>query len=564
MSKRIHLNIGGMTCINCQNKIENGLKYTEEVTEAAVSFSKGTADVEYDEKRISKDDIIKVIENLDYEVISPDKSTSFDLVTSVSILVIIVALYYMLQSLGILNRLVPASLADTGMGYGMLFVIGLITSVHCIAMCGGIGLSQSLPKKEDLSGNVSKLRTFVPSLAYNLGRVCSYTVIGFVLGLIGMIIGGGSDVGISSLLQGLLKIIAGLFMVVMGINMLGIFPWLRKFTIHTPKWVAKVIGKKRRAGSTPFAVGLLNGLMPCGPLQSMWIVALATGNPFAGALSMLLFSLGTVPLMLGLGSIVSLLGKRFTDQVMRVGAILVVVLGLSMLSQGGALSGWLPSELLLYLIVACAIAGVLISLPNRKRWMRYAAYAASLVVVLGAFALWNVNQTTEKRAEGEVQMVDGVQIVHSTLSSGSYPDITVRVGIPVRWTIEAPEGSINGCNYRMLIQDYGIEHTFDSEENVIEFIPEKAGTVRYSCWMGMIHGNIYVADDTGVIATENISRDTAPATSCCDISADYADGYSCCDSPIGVLGEYSDQNIPTDDSEIDSFEDEGTGVSCCD
>ena len=95
----------------------------------------------------------------------------------------------------------------------------------------------------------------------------------------------------------------------------------------------------------------------------MWIVALATGNPFAGAMSMFLVRLGTVPLMLGLGSIVSLLGKKFTDQVIRVGAILVVVLGLSMLSQGGALSGWLPSELLLYLIVAFAAAGVLISLP---------------------------------------------------------------------------------------------------------------------------------------------------------------------------------------------------------
>ena len=563
MSKRIHLNVGGMTCINCQVKIENGLNAAEGVMEASVSFSKGTADILYDESRISKENIIKVIEDLDYEVLSPNSATSFDPVSSVSILVIIVALYYMLQSLGILNRLAPKSLADTGMGYGMLFVVGLITSVHCIAMCGGIGLSQSLPKKENLSDNAGKLQAFVPSLAYNLGRVCSYTVIGFVLGLIGMIIGGGSDVGISSLLQGLLKIIAGIFMVVMGINMLGIFPWLRKFTIYTPKAISKVLRKKKSDAKAPFAIGLLNGLMPCGPLQSMWIVALATGNPFAGAMSMFLFSLGTVPLMLGLGSIVSLLGKKFTDQVMRVGAILVVVLGLSMLSQGGALSGWLPSELLLYLIVAFAAAGVLISLPNRKRWMRYAAYAASIIVIFGAYALWNVNGTAGKSAEGEAQIVDGVQIVHSTLSSGSYPDITVQEGIPVRWTIEAPEGSINGCNYRMLIQDYGVEHAFDSGENVIDFIPEKAGTVRYSCWMGMIHGNICVTDDADVITTENISRDTAPATSCCDISTDYADGYSCCDSPIGVLGEYSDQNIPTDDSEIDSFEDEGTGVSCC-
>ncbi len=67
----------------------------------------------------------------------------------------------------------------------------------------------------------------------------------------------------------------------------------------------------------------------------------------------------------------------------------------------------------------------------------------------------------------------------------------------------------------MFIQDYGIEHTFDSGENVIEFIPEKAGTVRYSCWMGMIHGNIYVVDDDGTITTENISSDADALVSSC-------------------------------------------------
>lgn len=73
--------------------------------------------------------------------------------------------------------------------------------------------------------------------------------------------------------------------------------------------------------------------MPCGPLQSMQVVALASGNPMTGALSMFCFSLGTVPLMLGFGSAVSILGKRFTRQVLKVGAILVVVMGLSMMVQ---------------------------------------------------------------------------------------------------------------------------------------------------------------------------------------------------------------------------------------
>ena len=500
MNKKIHMNIGGMTCINCQERIEHGLHATKGVIEASVSFSKGTADVLYEDSQISREEIVKVIEDLDYEVLSPHEAASFNLIGTFSILVIIVSLYYVLQSLGILNRLVPKSLADAGMGYGMLFVIGLITSVHCIAMCGGIGLTQSLPRKEASRSDVGRAQTFLPSLFYNLGRVCAYTVIGFILGLSGMIIGGGSEVGISPLLQGLLKIIAGLFMVIMGTNLSGIFPGLRKFTIHTPMAIAKVLGKKRRDARAPFAIGLLNGLMPCGPLQSMWIVALATGNPLAGALSMFLFSLGTVPLMLGLGGVVSLLGKKFTEQVMKVGAILVIVLGLSMLSQGGALSGWPPSDLLLYLIIACSVAGVILSLPKGKPWTRYAAYAASLAVIALAFVLWHVQEGAGERrnsGSGRAQVVDEVQLVSSTLFPGSYPDITVQKGIPVRWTIEAPEGSINGCNSRMMIRDYGIEHTFDQGENVIEFVPEKAGTVRYSCWMGMIHGNIYVVDDSG-------------------------------------------------------------------
>ena len=523
-----------MTCINCQNRIENGLNSTDGVLQASVSYPKGTADVEYDENIISRERIVSVIENLDYEVLAPDSAASFDPLSAVSILAIIAALYYMLQSLGILNRLIPKSLADTGMGYGMLFVIGLITSVHCIAMCGGIGLSQSLPNRTGSpeSGN-SGLQVFLPSLAYNMGRVCSYTAIGFVFGLVGMIIGGGSDVGISSLLQGLLKMIAGLFMIVMGLNMLGIFPRLRRFAIPVPKGITKKLGTKRRTASRPFAIGLLNGLMPCGPLQSMWIVALATANPFAGALSMFLFSLGTVPLMLGLGSVVSLLGKKFANQVMRAGAILVVVLGLSMLSQGGSLSGWLPPDLLFYLVIAFSAAGVLISLPNRKRWMRYAAFAASLAVVVGAFALWNGNAAAsgdQGRIEGKAQLADGVQVVRSTLAPGAYPDITVQKGVPVRWTIEAPEGSINGCNYRMLIQDYKLEHTFSSGENVIEFIPDQSGTVRYSCWMGMIHGNIYVLDDSEGPAPESTGSEAVVyAPSCCGVpAADSGAAASCC------------------------------------
>ena len=102
-------------------------------------------------------------------------------------------------------------------------------------------------------------------------------------------------------------------MVVMGVNMLGIFPGLRRLAVHIPNFNKKTKQKSGRKPRTPFFIGLCNGLMPCGPLQSMQVVALVSGNPLAGALSMLCFSLGTVPLMLGFGSAVSMLGKAGSE-----------------------------------------------------------------------------------------------------------------------------------------------------------------------------------------------------------------------------------------------------------
>ncbi len=501
MDKTIRLHIGGMTCVNCQNKIEKTLNHTEGVINAIVSYNNATADIVYNEEAISLKEIITAIENLGYEVIRRKKTAGSNIANTVCMLVIIVSLYVMLQSMGILNLLVPSQLADTKMGYGMLFVIGLITSVHCIAMCGGINLSQCIPQvTQGEADNTSKMATFCPALAYNMGRVLSYTAVGFVLGLVGFLMGGGTDVGFSILLQGILKIIAGLFMVIMGINMLGLFPWLRKFTIRMPKSLVRKVGNQKAKAPRPFLVGILNGFMPCGPLQSMWIVALAAGNPFAGALSMFLFSLGTVPFMLGLGSIVSVLGRRFTDQVMRIGAVLVIVLGLAMLSQGGSLSGWISPDLLLVLIIAFCIVGVLFSIPVENRAVKSLVKAAFPVIVVGAYALWIFQGTlvqNSSAAENNAEVVDGVQVVSSTLQAGRYPNITVQAGVPVKWVIDAPDGSINGCNNRILISDYGIEYTFHTGENVIEFTPVNVGTVRYSCWMGMIRGNIFVMDGTG-------------------------------------------------------------------
>lgn len=87
---------------------------------------------------------------------------------------------------------------------------------------------------------------FIPAFAYNVGRVVSYTAIGLILGFMGMFLGRGSAGGISPFFQGILKLIAGVFMVIMGINMLDLFPGLKKFNLRMPKFFAAAVGRQKR------------------------------------------------------------------------------------------------------------------------------------------------------------------------------------------------------------------------------------------------------------------------------------------------------------------------------
>ena len=477
--ERRQLYIDGMTCINCQKKIENCLRKRVEIKEAIVSYETGTAEILYDANKITLQEILRMINDLGYDAKSEAGARKDVILRAVKELAVILVVFLFLQHFGILNRLAPDSLADASMSYGMLLVIGVVTSVHCIAMCGGINLSQTLQK--EVSKDISR-KMFKNTLMYNMGRVVSYTVIGGVLGAIGGLAGIGDGLQPSSLLQGSLKLFAGIIMIIMGVNMLGIFQGIRgclknyssrphktskryiKGSIHLHSQIqAPFLHKKlipffheKISGgrNTPFIIGICNGFMPCGPLQSMQIVALASGNMFTGAFSMFCFSLGTVPLMLGFGSVVSALGKHFTRQVLRVGAMLVVVMGLSMMMQGTSLSG-----------LDTKVASIFSTKEDSQMQSD------------------NANIAVEK---------NGVQYVSSTLESGQYPDITVKAGEPVEWIINASEKNINGCNYKIILQDFNQEHTFESGKNVIKFTPEKEGTYTYSCWMGMITGKIYV------------------------------------------------------------------------
>ena len=162
-----------------------------------------------------------------------------------------------------------------------------------------------------------------------------------------------------------------------------------------------------------------------------------------GALSMLCFSLGTVPLMLGFGLLGGRLNQRFTKPMRLVSGALILVMGTAMLSNGAALAG--------------------VRLPD----------------------LYD-------RAADISAAEDGVQLVRSELEWRSYPDITVRAGTTVRWVIHAEENKITGCNNEMVIPALDLRVPLHAGDNVVEFTVNEPGVIPYTCWMGMLRGFITV------------------------------------------------------------------------
>lgn len=443
---KIVIKIKGMSCSGCELKIENALGKVDGVKRVKASFAASTATVEYDPAIVNPDQLAGVIQRLGYEVDSNDKAKpqSFTINQFLGIGIVIFAIYFMVKSTAGFN-FIPQ--VDQSFGYGMLFVVGLLTSLHCIAMCGGINLSQCINQQEE--GRVSKLAELKPSLLYNTGRVISYTLIGGAAGAL------GSVVTFSGTAKGIVSIGAGLFMVVIGLKMLDLFPWLRKFNINTPKFLGRKISNNR-SKLGPFYVGLLNGLMPCGPLQTMQIYALGTGNPLAGAASMFFFSLGTVPLMFGFGAVSSLLSSKFNQRMLKISGALIIVLGLTMVSRGLSISG-----------IAVPLSG---------------------------------NAGSIAKIEGEVQ------VVTSKLESGRYYPIVVQKGKPVRWIIQARAEDLNGCNNPLTIPSLGITKELKPGENIIEFIPEQEGKIVYTCWMGMISSYIKVVPDLNAVSETELNE----------------------------------------------------------
>jgi sulfite exporter TauE/SafE len=234
------------------------------------------------------------------------------------------------------------------------FITGLTTGgLSCLAVQGGL-LASSLGRQleQDMlnktpaqrhrqrtktTSQKPKLQTALPISLFLVTKLVAYTLLGFLLGLL------GSVLTLNTTMRAILLIAIGIFMIGNALRMLNVHPIFRYFVIAPPRFITRYIRRKAKHGTeliTPLFLGALTVLIPCGVTQAMMAVALATGNPFQGAGLMFAFILGTSPVFFVVAFLTTQLGSRLEGHFIRFVAIVLLVLGLVSVNNGLSLAGY--------------------------------------------------------------------------------------------------------------------------------------------------------------------------------------------------------------------------------
>lgn len=216
---------------------------------------------------------------------------------------------------------------STEFGYTLAFASGVFGAFHCLGMCSGIAAGYFIGHGWE--------RRLLPQLYYHGTRILMYTVFGVAGAVIGRVLVQSGLIGKG---QGILMMIAGVLIVLIGLGVLGVLPWLRQGAGRSgqpDQRGARVVRLQMfRRRWTPVVAGLLNGLVPCSLVFSVAVKAVASADPIRAGLLMAAFGLGTLPTMAAVSVLGAVVGSRARGIAARLAGISVVALGLWTLYEG--------------------------------------------------------------------------------------------------------------------------------------------------------------------------------------------------------------------------------------
>jgi sulfite exporter TauE/SafE len=350
-----------------------------------------------------------------------------------------------------------------------VFLTGLTSgSISCLTVQGGLLASAIANQKgEELGKNLQvtsrnirgeavtiKAQSFdqldwLPVTMFLIGKLISHTLFGFFLGFI------GSKLELSLPVRLFFQGFAAFFMFATAMNLLEAHPLFRYVVIQPPKAFTRIIrnSTKSKAVFTPFVIGLLTLLIPCGVTQSMEIVAVTSGNALTGAAILFFFVLGTSPLFGLVGVGMAKLSEFWKDSFLKAAAYLLIFLSLS------------------------SVNGMLLVLNSPVHFESIKN------------AILNPGGTSYNQNTFQPEIKNGRQEVEIQISSrGYYPNyFQVKMGIPVELTLRTE--NVFSCASDFIFPEFNLQARLGpNDKKVLSFTPTKKGSFRYSCSMGMYTG----------------------------------------------------------------------------
>lgn len=204
------------------------------------------------------------------------------------------------------------------------FILGLLGSLHCVGMCGPIAFMLPVDRNNSFK-KVSQISV------YHIGRLLAYSIIGLVFGLV------GKSLNLFGVQQQL-SIAIGILMIIV---VLIPYKTFAKYNLSKPlnKVISKVksnLGQalKKKTPDTFLTIGFLNGFLPCGLVYMAVFGAVATGNLLQGSFYMILFGLGTIPLMTSAIYLGKFLNQTIKQRIQKAIPVFVVIIGVLFILRG--------------------------------------------------------------------------------------------------------------------------------------------------------------------------------------------------------------------------------------
>ncbi|MGR8980400.1 MAG: urease accessory protein UreH domain-containing protein [Gammaproteobacteria bacterium] len=451
--RRYHLSIDGMRCGDCENTIEEAVFALPGVINAKASFTDEILELELDEDVVTLITVCASVQAAGYRCRRQTAKKTKGIVKRFALVVFAIAGIILLLQL---DRLIKLDLSfediNVNTSYGLLFLVGFLTSFHCIGMCGGFVLSYAA------EGASSGKSTYLNHVLYSVGKIISYSTMGALFGLI------GGAITITTGMRSLAMALAALFLCVYGLSLLDAFAVLRRFHLRLPRYFMRKLSEKRRQMTNPLTIGLLNGLMvACGPLQAMYIMAAGTASPFQGAAILSVFALGTLPIMFLFGVFSTLISANASQHFLKISGFILMFLGAVMFNRSMAISGTGYDINSLLTTASQSITAVM------KDW-------------------------GESRPKEPYYIQEGYQVIYTEVESREYipGKYLLRNKIPVKWVINVRE--LSPCNQQIIVPDLKLTIDLKMGLQMVEFVPTREGTIGWSCAMGMMTGTFIVKD----------------------------------------------------------------------